>query len=232
MKKRQSDGSEASVPSILEDSGKANGTFTPGFNMSPLHGNSKGRVTKTLVVHPSDPNTSRLKGIYAGIPSLTVKTGEVSNRKMIELIETHDRILLIGNGDPGGLFANGRFSHSFWVIDDTHAELLRKKADMGSMLVWPGADIYAIRNGLDLIATGEFTFEGIDYGIVDDHARKVKDEISIMKTCRKLAKSFAYSDPRSMEKIGLESGRNTPDISLITRSIGSKNVSAGKWMRA
>jgi hypothetical protein len=108
----------------------------------------------TLVLHPKDVRTDCLKAIYAGLPSVTLVTGGISRGKLHELIETHDRVFLIGLGDPWGLFSNGRFSNGFWVVGDAYAEVLKRKNGTGSLCVWPDADKYVRRHGLEMFATG------------------------------------------------------------------------------
>ena len=80
---------------------------------------------KTLVIHPSDYSTDFLKPIYEGVENKTVITQGKSREEMIELIENHDRVMMMGHGSPSGLFGIG-FNRMF-VVDNGLVEHLNKK---------------------------------------------------------------------------------------------------------
>ena len=62
-------------------------------------------MEKTLIIHPDDRSTDFLKPIYASIEKATIITGGKSKNEVVELIEQHDRTIILGHGSPNGLFA-------------------------------------------------------------------------------------------------------------------------------
>jgi len=96
---------------------------------------------KTLIVHPKDDTTSFLDIVYTPIPNKTVITGGISKEDLRELIEQHDRVMMMGHGSPGGLFSVGQFkdTHGF-IIDHTMVPLLEKKDN--SVFIWCNADMF------------------------------------------------------------------------------------------
>ncbi len=60
---------------------------------------------KILIIHPDDPTTDFLSQIYAQFVDKTVVKGGITKSELRELIESHDRILLLGHGSPYGLLS-------------------------------------------------------------------------------------------------------------------------------
>ena len=58
---------------------------------------------KTLVIHPEDKSTDFLSPIYAPITNKTVIKGGIYKSELQGLIESHDRIIMLGHGAPYGL---------------------------------------------------------------------------------------------------------------------------------
>ena len=65
---------------------------------------------KTLIIHPADESTTFLDIVYKNIPDKTVVTGGISKMDVMKLIESHDRVMMMGHGSPGGLFNVGQFT--------------------------------------------------------------------------------------------------------------------------
>jgi len=111
-----------------------------------------------LIIHPKDPSTDFLKPIYALIEDKTVITGGVSKRKLKQLINDHDRIIMCGHGSPMGLFAMGRFPIvGTYVIDSSYSDLLSQKQD--NIFIWCHACHFVQGNGLNGFHTGMFISE-------------------------------------------------------------------------
>ena len=55
---------------------------------------------KTLIVHPEDPTTNFLSQIYAPLPNKTVVKGGTTKSELRSMIESNDRILMLGHGSP------------------------------------------------------------------------------------------------------------------------------------
>jgi hypothetical protein len=115
---------------------------------------------KTLIIHPQDNSTTFLEVVYANIENKTVITGGVSKAELIQLIEEHDRIMMMGHGSPWGLFAVGQFKgegYSGYIIEDSLVELLMTKKD--NVYIWCNADQFVNRYGLTGFYSGMFISE-------------------------------------------------------------------------
>ena len=64
---------------------------------------------KTLVIHPDDRSTDFLSAIYADLPNKTVVTGSSTPSEVRRMIQTHERVMMMGHGTPGGLMAMSQF---------------------------------------------------------------------------------------------------------------------------
>ena len=112
----------------------------------------------TLVIHPRDSSTLFLEGIYATVPHKTVVTGKVTKTKLLELIESHDRVMMLGHGSPDGLLSCGKFiGTNGLIVDDSMVEALRTKDN--SVFIWCYADEFVTRYGLNGFFTGMFVSE-------------------------------------------------------------------------
>ena len=109
---------------------------------------------KTLIIHPQDASTDFLKPIYNNIEGKTVLT-EGTRKKVIEEIERHDRIMMMGHGSPSGLFSIGRFD-SAYAIDESLVELLKEKE---CVFIWCNADRFVDRHDLKGFYSGMFVSE-------------------------------------------------------------------------
>jgi hypothetical protein len=136
---------------------------------------------KTLVIHPVDPSTTFLDIVYKNIPKDELTLIQSGTKQQVrELIESHDRVMMMGHGSPNGLFAVGQFkdvnSFSGYVIDQSMVELLEQKDN--SVFIWCNADQFVNRYNLKGFYTkmfisevGEATYcglPGMDQDIVDE----------------------------------------------------------------
>jgi len=120
---------------------------------------------KTLIIHPSDNTTTFLDGIYQSIPDKTVIQGGISKEEVYDLISSHDRVMMMGHGSPGGLFSIGQFTgrdnRGFgYIIDQTTVDLLSEKDD--NIFIWCNADQFVNRYDLGGFYTGMFISEVIE----------------------------------------------------------------------
>jgi hypothetical protein len=105
---------------------------------------------KTLVIHPDDRSTDFLKLIYEGKDWTIINDHNVcrSRKQITELIKSHDRIIMMGHGYPGGLF--------FTCIDSGMVYLLREKF---CVCIWCNADQFVNKYKLTGFFTGMFISE-------------------------------------------------------------------------
>jgi hypothetical protein len=133
---------------------------------------------KTLIIHPKDNSTDFLKGIYKNIPNITLITEGKSKNEIKQLIEKHDRIMMMGHGSSNGLFAVGDWpdKHSY-IIDESIVNILSKKDN--SVFIWCNADGFVNKFKLKGFFSGMFISES-NYGfvnIVSEHIYKPQDEM-------------------------------------------------------
>lgn len=120
--------------------------------------NKQNNTPKTLVIHPADESTWFLDVTYKDIPNATIVTGGISKREVLELIKTHDRIMMMGHGSPGGLFSVGQFTGEYgFIIDAEAVPLLRQKKDC--VFIWCFASDFVKKHGLSGFASGMFISE-------------------------------------------------------------------------
>lgn len=114
---------------------------------------------KTLIVHPKDSSTSFLDIVYNPIPNKTLVTGGISKEELKELIEEHDRVMMMGHGSPGGLFSIGQFRgpQNGYIIDQTFVPVLSEKDN--SVFIWCNADRFVKPFGLKGFYSGMFISE-------------------------------------------------------------------------
>lgn len=114
---------------------------------------------KTLIVHPKDSSTSFLDIVYEPIVDKTVITGGMSKLELHELIESHDRVMMMGHGSPYGLFSVGQFYGvgGGYIIDRESVELLKEKDN--SVFIWCNADQFVNRHELRGFYSGMFISE-------------------------------------------------------------------------
>lgn len=113
---------------------------------------------KTLVIHPHDPTTDFLKPVYEHVPNRTVVTGGVTREELGALIDSHDRIMMMGHGSPAGLLAVGQFPGAgLFIIDHRLMPVLEKKNN--SIFIWCNADHFVEYYELDGFYSGMFVSE-------------------------------------------------------------------------
>ena len=113
---------------------------------------------KTLIVHPEDKTTEFLSAIYASLKDKTVIKGGVSKSEVRELIESHERIIMLGHGSPYGLLNPGQFPDAgLYIIDDSTALSLKRKSN--SIYIWCFASKFVHQHKLSGLCTGMFISE-------------------------------------------------------------------------
>lgn len=78
----------------------------------------------TLVIHCADKSTDMLSQIYDGKGWDVLTDGTIDRDELHELIKSHDRIVCLGHGTPGGLI---NVQGGGYVIGDDEAPLLKDK---------------------------------------------------------------------------------------------------------
>lgn len=113
---------------------------------------------KTLVIHPEDASTDFLKPIYEQLFDFTLITKNVSQSEIIDLIVSHEQILMLGHGSSEGLFGI-QFGRDFVINKDVVKVLKQKKS---CYFIWCHADEFVIKHNLKGLYSGMFISELIE----------------------------------------------------------------------
>jgi len=118
-------------------------------------------MNKILIIHPDDRSTDFLKPIYTNIENPTLITGGCTKTQIRELIESHDQVIMLGHGSPGGLFSVGKFEDDTfgrgYIIDYSMVPTLQAKDN--SIFIWCNADMFVYYNSLKGFYSGMFISE-------------------------------------------------------------------------
>jgi hypothetical protein len=113
-------------------------------------------MKKVLVIHPKDKTTEFLKPIYKNIKDVTIITGGLNKEKLIEQINNHDRVIMLGHGSSSGLFSMGKFDTGPYVIDKSIVPYLENKENI---FIWCHANQFVNSNNLKGFSSGMFVSE-------------------------------------------------------------------------
>ena len=112
---------------------------------------------KTLVIHPKDDSTDFLSAIYNKLEDVTLVTGGWTQAQILEGIESHDQIMFMGHGSPGGLFSLGAFDFFGPILSYKVIQALKEKDN--TIFIWCNADQFVKRYNLKGFYTGMFISE-------------------------------------------------------------------------
>jgi len=116
---------------------------------------------KNLIIHPKDDTTDFLCGIYSKLRDKTLITGDISEKKLIAQIRTHERVLMLGHGSPAGLISKCSIKDPYgYVVDDSTVKYLQNKKS--NIFIWCNADQFVRRHGLKGFYTGMFISEVLE----------------------------------------------------------------------
>jgi len=118
-------------------------------------------MNKVLIIHPEDRSTDFLKPIYQHVENPTLITGGATKNEIRELIESHDQVMMMGHGSPGGLFSMGQFDDDTfgrgYIIDYSMVPALQAKNN--NIFIWCNADMFVFYNQLKGFYSGMFISE-------------------------------------------------------------------------
>ena len=147
----------------------------------------------TLIIHPKDRSTTFLDIIYKGLHNKTVITGGVSQEDLIKMIPNYDRVMIMGHGSPGGLFAVGQFeTERGYIVDRTFVDVL--KDNPNNVYIWCNADEFIKRWELKGFFSGMFISE-IEEAMYFDFWDVEASEIERSNDCFAKAVSKNINEP-------------------------------------
>ena len=102
-----------------------------------------------LIIHPKDPTSAFMSVIYEDMPNYTLVDKFIGISELRSLIESHDRVVMVGHGSPNGLFDIERGGY---LIDSRYVDVLKEKTD--NIYIWCNADVFVERYDLKGFYTG------------------------------------------------------------------------------
>ena len=112
---------------------------------------------KRLVIHPTDESTDFLAPIYNRLPDVTLVTTGCSRLELMDMIDEHDQVIMLGHGTPGGLLNVSGFRTGLYIVDALVSEALAAKDN--SIFIWCNADQFVNRYKLKGLYSGMFISE-------------------------------------------------------------------------
>lgn len=104
---------------------------------------------KTLIIHPKDKTTEFLSEVYRDMNNYTLIQEGYTLPELKTLIESHDRVIMMGHGTSIGLFDFKTFKYA---VDKSFVDVLRTKAN--SVYIWCNADEFVKEHDLKGFYTG------------------------------------------------------------------------------
>jgi len=166
-------------------------------------------MNKTLIIHIDDPTTAFMKKVYEGTKA-TVLNSYVPVDEMNSLLEEHDRIIMIGHGNPKGLFSHpmsllrdNNYEGDGYIISDKNVEVLSTKKDC--VYLWCDADRFIIDNQLTGFYSGMYISELGEARIlqIDEATEQQMDEAN-----EALITAFKDVDTKSAQQLSIDLRQN------------------------
>ena len=112
---------------------------------------------KRPVIHPTDESTDFLAPIYNRLPDVTLVTTGCSRLELMDMIDEHDQVIMLGHGTPGGLLNVSGFRAGMYIVDSLVADSLFRMDK--SIFIWCNADQFVNRYNLKGMYSGMFISE-------------------------------------------------------------------------
>ena len=108
--------------------------------------------SNTLVIHCEDRSTDMLSQVYEGKNWDVLRDGNIDKNELHQLLESHERIVMLGHGTSGGLINKQGWGST---IGDAEAPYLKNKK---LFVIWCNADGYFKKHG---IGNGQFITKNV-----------------------------------------------------------------------
>lgn len=121
---------------------------------------------KTLVLHIGDASKDFLKLIYQDLPQKKVITNFISREDLLNEIENHDAIIIMGNGGSNGIWGLNLMDDNF--IDSSILNYLKQKRSM--IFIWFNSYQFLKDNNFNhsnILSTGNFISEPLEVIFLD-----------------------------------------------------------------
>ncbi len=145
----------------------------------------------TLVIHPDDRSTDFLKYIYQDLPNTTVVTGGKTQNQIIDLIQIHDRVIMLGHGTPHGLLSVNQFPGSGHIINSEIVPYLKRTENI---FIWCYASDFVSRYNLKGFCSGMFISELSEANYLDVTTTQADVDMSNILFAYTLGKALLNND--------------------------------------
>jgi len=145
----------------------------------------------TLVIHPDDRSTDFLRYIYQDLPNTTVVTGNKTQKQIEDLINIHDRVIMLGHGTPHGLLSVGQFPGMGHVINSETVPYLKRTENI---FIWCYASEFVSRYDLKGFCSGMFISEVSEAEYLDVNTTQADIDMSNMLFSYTLGKALLNND--------------------------------------
>lgn len=173
-------------------------------------------MSNTLVIHPSDRSTDMLKAVYEGKGFDVINDVHITDEQLRKEIAAHDRIIMLGHGTPEGLLCgDGICRFARYIIDDSHADLLRGKKTYS---MWCNSDEYFREHGIPGFHSGMIISERAEaryFGICAKSDEEVAE--SLMPLMYAMHDTIDMKDLTTMRDILLERYNASDPITQFNR---------------
>lgn len=160
-----------------------------------------------LVIHPSDPSTAFLTGLYAGLSDVTCLTGGESRNCLTSFLfhrPVGEPLMLLGHGTDAGLFRLDEDGEYRRYVGRSMAYCLRKHPIIG---IWCHANLFANEMHLHGLFSGMIVSEmdeAEEYGITCTPEELARENEKFVQNLKRILDSGVplFSVPAAMRSLG------------------------------
>jgi hypothetical protein len=157
------------------------------------------KILKTIYVHAEDPTTTFLSSLYKDDTNATVIRKGYTKQEVLQLIDSHDRVVFLGHGTRSGLINtySAFKSTNFYIIDEEAIEILKKKSN--SVFIWCYASEFQKHHKLSGFSCWNFISQDDELwaaNLPQSDAKFINESndsfVSILKDCIHLSNEEIY----------------------------------------
>lgn len=171
-------------------------------------------MKKTLVIHPDDRSTDFLKIIYENHLEDwdIINDCFITKEDLIEQIKSHDRIIMMGHGTPGGLLNPKKWNY---LISDEFAPLLAEKETIS---IWCNSDQYFRKHNIKGFHTGMIISEVAEARyVLHDTPLNKEETLNNMLAFARIVKNCIDDKPNEMKDYILKNYTFKDDVTQFNR---------------
>jgi len=170
-------------------------------------------MSSVLVIHPKDPTTEFLTHCYEGKGYDVIRDCLTPKEEIINQIQNHDKIIMMGHGTPAGLLNPKTWGY---IIDPNDADLLSTKETIS---IWCNSDSYFRRYNIPGFHTGMIISETSEEAYVLGHIPvNKKDLLDNMNRFATIIGECIEESPKDMQKYVLDNYVGEDEVTQFNRT--------------